>query len=181
MSQADPVLARLDKLEQSNRRLQWLTAVLGIGCAAALALSVYVTAFRSGPGSPGGSPAQKSLAVEKLVLVNAQGKPVAVLGEDDSWPWAQYKQTIPGFKPPHGLFLRNEHGQPILGLFATAQGAGHCDFLDEEGKIRMGLFKSPDNQTLLACNNAGGTTTLMVGVGQNKKPFLIFRGIASWG
>ena len=186
MSQTDPLQARIERLEQSNRRLKWLTAILGVGCAAALALSVYITAFRPGPtsssrvGDRAGAAEPdltvKSLAVEKLVLIDPQGKPLVVLGEDDSWPWAQYKRTIPGFKPPQGLYLRNEHGQPLVGLFATSQGAGHFDFLDEQGKIRMTLIKSPDNQTLFACNNAAETTTVMVGVGQQKKPVLLLRG-----
>jgi hypothetical protein len=90
MSQTDPLQARIELMEQSNRRLKWLTAVLGVGCAAALALSVYVTAFRSSPASS--SLKVKSLAAENIVLIDPQGKPLAVLGEDDSWPWAQYKK-----------------------------------------------------------------------------------------
>jgi hypothetical protein len=190
MSQTDSLVARLDLLEQSNRRLKWLVALLGACCVAALALSVYVMVFRSSPGSSGGGGLRgaaepdlkvKSLAVEKLVLLDPEGKPVAILGEDDSWPWGQYRRTIPGFKPPHGLYLRNEHGQPRIGMFATSQGAAHFDFLDDQGKIRMTMIKSPDDQTLFACNNAAETTAVMMGIGQQKKPLLLLRGDSMLG
>jgi hypothetical protein len=189
MSHTDPLQARIEQLERSYRWLKWLAAGLGVGCAGALALAVYATAFGAAPtgraGSRAGSegPALKvrSLEAEKVVLTDRQGKVLAVLGQDDSWPWAQYQRTIPGFQPPHGLYLRDERGRPQVGLFATSQGAANLDFLDAAGNMRMSLVKTPDDQTLFACNNAAQTTVVLVGVGREKKPLLLLRGDSMLG
>src|SRR5262249_2569497 len=116
------LMDRLDKLEDQNRRLRRALAFLLLLGSAGL----WAGQGRLGPDAPQARAAEaksKTVLTERLVLVDANGKPRAELGLDHGDPFFQ---------------LANGAGKAQIILRLGKEVAG-INFLDEKGKQRASL------------------------------------------
>jgi hypothetical protein len=138
---ADPVMARLDRLERESRR--WRRVALGSWLAiAALLLLGQSPPQVSRPASPA-----RTVEAERFVLRDARGHAGATLGwEADDTP---------------RLTLHDPAGQPRTLLTVGAGGAPGLSLLDADGKtVRAALVVGPDGAPGFALFDPAGKPRL---------------------
>jgi hypothetical protein len=197
----DALAARLEQMERLNealqrqrQRLRWVLSgslIIALGALGTAGFAL-VQAQQDPPAAarqeiPGESVKQpppvapsaekkapEVLRVKKLTLLDSEGRPRAVLGVDETWPWSEPEKKT-GPRPP-GLYLRDEKGRPRLALVASTRDGSMLQMLDADAKPSVVMASSQDRQLLIGFLDAKGVTRGMVGLGRDDKPMLILRG-----
>jgi hypothetical protein len=141
LTTADPVLARLDRLERETRR--WRRAALG----AWLAIAALLLLGQSPPRAARPANPARTIEAERFVLRDARGRTGATLGwEADDTP---------------RLVLHDPAGQPRTLLTVGAGGAPGLSLLAADGKtVRAALVVGPDGAPGFALFDAAGKPRL---------------------
>jgi hypothetical protein len=154
---ADPVMARLDRLERESRR--WRRVALGSW----LAIAALLLLGQSQPQAPRPASPGRLVEAERFVLRDARGRTGATLGwEADSTP---------------RLVLHDPAGQPRTLLTVGAGGASGLSLLEADGKtVRAALIVGPDGAPGFALFDPAGKPRLAAalyhasGTGAGKAP-----------
>jgi hypothetical protein len=138
---ADPVMARLDRLERESRR--WRRVALGSW----LAIAALLLLGQSQPQAQRPAGPARPVEAERFVLRDARGRVGATLGwEADSTP---------------RLVLHDPVGQPRTLLTVGAGGAPGLSLLDADGKtVRAALVVGPDGAPGFALFDPAGKPRL---------------------
>jgi hypothetical protein len=138
---ADPVMARLDRLERESRR--WRRVALGSW----LAIGALLLLGQSSPRATRPASPTRTVEAERFILRDARGRSGATLG------WA------PDDTPR--LTLHDPAGQARTLLTVGAGGAPGLSLLDTDGKtVRAALIVGPDGAPGLALFDSAGKPRL---------------------
>jgi hypothetical protein len=155
--------ARLDALERQNRQMK------AAGAVALVALCVALALGQIGPAAQG-TPAARSIQVEKLTVVDPAGRPRVSMGVMENEPFVVFhdgrdrvRMVLSNGAEGSSIQYYDTNGKRRIALAETGAGAG-LEFYDPQERRRVGLLTTADTPTLVF-SDSEARHRMLIGIG----------------
>jgi hypothetical protein len=141
---------RIERLERQNRRLR-----LGLHAVLLAAVAAFVTGA-SGDDTP------DVLRAQRVEIVDASGKPMVVLGQQNGFGFAalldslgNYRIQLNALLPGGTVTVKNARGHELLMLGHDADGNGNIRTSSANGSLLAEVGASDNRGTMITYDSAG--------------------------